>query len=237
MGRWGWLLGACLLAGGCATKRMTVEKAFREAQPSAAAQNLNARYLVRFPDTLDVRVASRPDCCGERPVTVEGTVWLAAGAEVPAAGQIAPDIARLIARELHVPDAEVTVRVTKHESQQLFLDGPNGVMQQALPYRGPETVVDLLKRAGKITGADLLDVRVVRPHVADGVPPEVFLVDLHAILVKQETRTNVRLMPGDRVQVGQSPPERFCCKLPPWMKPFWRKLTQYEGKEPAKAKE
>jgi hypothetical protein len=44
-------------------------------------------------------------------------------------------------------------------------------------------------------------------------------------------------MPGDRVQVGQSPPEKVCCQLPPWLKPFWRKLTQPEAKEPEGPKE
>jgi protein involved in polysaccharide export with SLBB domain len=229
MARWALVLSACLLAAGCATKRMAVEKALREAGPSPV--NLESRYLVRFPDTLEVRVGSRPDCCGTRPVTVEGTVWLGGGAEVPVSGLPAPDIARLIARELNVPDADVTVRVARYESQQLFLVGPNGAIQEALPYRGPETVVDLLRRAGKTREADLLDVRVIRPHVADGLLPEVFLVDLHAILVNQEAKTNVRLMPGDRVQVGQSPPERVCCKLPPWLKPLWRKLMHHESAE------
>ena len=226
---WAWILAVCLLPAGCATKRMAVEKAFRDAAPSGAS--LDARYLVHFPDALEVRVASRPDCCGTRAVSVEGTIWLAAGVEVPAAGQTAPDVAR----RLDVAESEVTVRVARHESQQIFLIGPAGAMQQALPYRGPETVIDLLKRAGKLPGADLLDVRIIRPHVADGITSEVIVVDLHAVLVSHETTTNIRLMPSDRVQVGQSPPDRFCCKLPPWLKPIWRKILSGETGEPPTA--
>lgn len=219
------LLAVLLLSAGCAWHRAAIEKALRAPEAPGLARDLGPRYLVYYPDALQVRVASRPDCCGERQVSLDGSIALAAGAEVSAAGQPVTAIARDIARQLRVDEREVSVQVSRHLSQQVFLVGPNGAIHKALPYRGPETVVEFLRRAGGLPGADLRKVRVVRSHVADGGPPEVFEVDLYAILIKQETRTNVRLAPSDRIQVGTAPPEQMCTWLPRWLRPAWRKMT------------
>ena len=206
-------------SAGCVGHRAALQAALGADTPALLqARDREARYLVRYPDILEVQVAARPDCSGLRAVDVDGGVRLAEGIEVSAAGRSAPAIARLAARGLGLAQGAVVVRVARYESQQVFLVGGGGAIQQALPYRGPETVAELLHRAGGLGAVDLDDIRVVRAHVADGTPPEVFPVDLAAILLKKETRSNVRLEPFDRVYVSQSRRARLEARLPPWLK-------------------
>jgi hypothetical protein len=83
----------------------------------------------------------------------------------------------------------------------------------------------MLQRVGGITsGAAPTNIQVVRAHVADGKPPDVFQVDLEAILEKNDQETNVKLQPFDQVYVGQS--RTSCIKkcLPPWMRPLYGRV-------------
>jgi protein involved in polysaccharide export with SLBB domain len=214
-----------LLSAGCAGHRFAIDKALRTPDAPGMTRDLGPRYLVYYPDTVEVRVASRPDCSGAHQVGLDGSIWLTSTVDVSASGLPVTTISRYVARRLGVDEREVSVQVSNHQSQQVFLVGPTGAIQRALPYHGPETVVELLRRAGELKGADLRNVRVVRSHVADGKPPEVFEVDLYDILVRKKTKTNVRLEPSDHIQVGQAGPERMCTWLPPWLKPAWRKMT------------
>jgi protein involved in polysaccharide export with SLBB domain len=114
------------------------------------------------------------------------------------------------------------VRVAGYNSRQIYLLGEVPGLPRSVPYRGPETVLDLLQRAGGVTpGAALDDIRVVRSHVADGRPPEVFQVDLHAILVKHDQQTNITLEPFDQVHVGERRSAQLRCCIPPWLRPLY----------------
>ena len=84
-----------------------------------------------------------------------------------------------------------------------------------MPYIGPETVVDLLQRVGGLSpDAAPAEVQVVRGNVAEGETPEIFHVDLQAIVVKQDQASNVRLQPSDQIYVGQSRRSSFA-RAPP----------------------
>lgn len=214
------LFALCLLLAGCAGPRGELRRALRSdfAAPTNA-RDLAAGYRVYPPDVLDVRVAGRPDCCGRRPVRLDGSVQVAAGVAARVEGLSAPQVASRLARQLRVDESRVTVGVAEHNSQAVYLFGETGGGPQVVPYRGPETVVELFRR---LPGADRLgelgEVHVVRSHVADGKPPEVFHVDLPAILRRREMQTNVRLEPGDRISVGQSKRSRMREWLPPWVR-------------------
>jgi protein involved in polysaccharide export with SLBB domain len=119
----------------------------------------------------------------------------------------------------------VRVRVAEFNSQQLYLFGEVAGLQRAVAYQGPETVLDLLQRVGGITpGASLGDIEVVRTHVADGKAPEVFHVDLAAIVLKHDQHSNPRLEPFDQVYVGQSRRSSLTCSLPPWVRPVYKRV-------------
>jgi polysaccharide biosynthesis/export protein len=134
-------------------------------------------------------------------------------------------IARLVADHAGLDPSQVRVRVQAYNSQRIFLQGEVKGETRAVPYVGPESVLGMLQRVGGITsGASPTDVQVVRPQVAEGKQPEVFDVNLEAILTKNDHESNVRLRPFDQVHVGQS---RSCAihkALPPWLRPFFDRL-------------
>jgi protein involved in polysaccharide export with SLBB domain len=198
--------------------------------PAAHTRDLELHYEIRYPDVLAVEVRGRPDLSASRPVSLDGLVSLGQ-ARFAVDGRSPPEVAREIAARLHLPPSAVRVRVEKFASQHLYLFGEVGDKHHVVAYQGPETIVDLLQRLGGASpDAALSDVHVVRPHVADGKPPEVFHVDLHAILTKHDLATNIRLEPFDRIHVGETRTKRISEFMPPWFKLFCKRKA-----EPAEA--
>ena len=94
--------------------------------------------------------------------------------------------------------------------------------QRSVPYQGPETAVDLLKRVGGVTaGAAPDEVYVVRSRIAEGKQPEVFHVKLRDILTKHDESTNIRLQPQDQIYVGETNRSALSRYMPPWLKPMF----------------
>ncbi|HJT78705.1 MAG TPA: hypothetical protein VJ739_15990, partial [Gemmataceae bacterium] len=127
--------------------------------------------------------------------------------------------------EAEAPPATVRVRVLEYNSQQVYLVGAVTGMQRAVPYQGPETVLDLLQRAGGIApeaapGA----VHVIRCGVAEGRAPEVYHIDLAAIVLQGDQRTNLRLQPFDQVYVGESRPSCYARCIPPCLRGLYDAL-------------
>jgi protein involved in polysaccharide export with SLBB domain len=224
---WRSLLGAglCLLAG-CAAGRSQLEQALlADRDPAAHGTDLAARYAVHCPDVLSVQVAGRPEWSGLRRVGPDGRIALDDAVGVRVDGLAAPEVARSLAELAGLPPGSVSVRVAEFNSRQLFLFGQVSGQERAVPYRGPETVLDLLQHVGGITpGAALGEIQVLRPHVADGKAPEIFHVNLAAIVLQHDQETNVLLEPFDQVYVGQTRKSSFACCLPPWMQPLYKTL-------------
>jgi protein involved in polysaccharide export with SLBB domain len=123
-----------------------------------------------------------------------------------------------------VAPEHVHVEVAEYKSQHLYVFGEVAGLQRAVPYRGPETVLDLLHRVGGLTpGAALRDIQVIRPHVADGKRPEIFRIDLPAIVLRHDPETNVILEPFDQIYIGQSRRSCLCDCLPPWLRPAYQR--------------
>lgn len=215
-------LVTCLLAlTGCAGGRAHLRDALAS-QPPPPGHHLEAEYVVRCPDVLEVRIESQPDAGGRFEVGPDGRVALPGRPRV--AGLSPPRIAGLLAHERQVAEAAVRVHVVEYRSQHLYLVGEIAAERQLVAYRGPETVVELLQRVGLGTNASLGEVKVVRGHVADGKPPEVFKVDLDAILLKRDQHTNVRLEPSDHVHVAQRRPSKIAESLNPLIRPMYETL-------------
>lgn len=210
------LLG--LLAAGCGGDG-GLRRALRTDFVAAAhPQDLAARYRVQHPDVLEVRVAGRAELGGRRAVRLEGDIDLG-GDRVRVEGLPAPHIAARLAQRLRLPREQVEVRVAEHNSQSLYVFGGDGAGAQVVAYRGPETVLDLFGRMPALARqAEGGEVHVVRSHVADGKPPEVFRVDLRAILLRKDLQTNVQLEPFDRIAITQGGWARAREHLPPWAK-------------------
>ncbi|MBX7103699.1 MAG: polysaccharide biosynthesis/export family protein [Gemmataceae bacterium] len=208
------LLGLWALVGGsgCATCPQKLSAALRQPRPERVSQVAND-YTVACPDVL--RVTATGHAPVNVPIEADGCIAIPTIGRIRVDGSTTSDIATLISREI----GTVTVNVVEHSSRHILLFGPGDGVQQVVPYVGPESVTDLLRRTGGLpTGAAFRAVHVVRPHVAGGHRPEVFVVDLESILSKNEAATDVKLMPYDQVYVGQTKGAAIARSLPPWMR-------------------
>src|SRR5262249_16207560 len=96
-----------------------------------------------------------------------------------------------------------------------------------------ESLLDLLQRAGGLDpGAAANEIQVVRANVADGTPPEVFQVDLNAILHKKVQETNIRLEPFDQIYIGQARHPRLRPCFPCWFRPLYDALCGVQRPAP-----
>ena len=182
-------------------------------------------YLISCPDVIEFAVAGRPHFSGKFTVGLDGRINLGEYGKPRVEGHTIPDLTQLIAELTGTRPEDVRIRVADFNSQHLFLFGQVIGWQRTVPYRGQETVVDLLQRVGGITqGAAPEDVHVVRPHLGDGQRPEVFHVDLAAIVMKHDFRTNLRLLPSDQVYVGETRQARIEKCIPPWFRPLYQTL-------------
>jgi protein involved in polysaccharide export with SLBB domain len=240
-GRWRWcgwlgLIGsAAALMAGCATSSNALDQALLvNRNPAAHGANPSEQYVVRCPDVLDITVKGRPQWSGLRAVNADGRVGLTEQTAPRVEGQTTPEISRDLERLANVPTGDVTVRVAEYRSQQLYLISDVPGQQSVVPYRGPETIVDLLQRVGGLSYRSApAEIEVVRAHVADGRPPEVFNVDLAAILLKQDQKTNIALQSFDQIYVGQSRQSTVLSCCPPWLKPLYKSLCGMARREKA----
>jgi polysaccharide biosynthesis/export protein len=229
-GRWSWwgytIVGPLLvLATGCAGRLDRALLADRN--PAAHFANPETEYCVHCPDVLDMAV---PGWAGEQAVGPDGRVRPGKGIAVRVDGQTPVEAARNIAERLGVAPSAVRVRVAGFNSQRVYVHGEVTGVQRAVPYQGPETVLDLLQRMGGITpGAEAGNIQVVRSRVADGRPPEVFHVNLDAILRHGDQTTNVRLEPFDQIYIGQTRQHCIACCLPPWLRSLFGNATGEEN--------
>jgi polysaccharide export outer membrane protein len=223
------------LAAGCAHDRAGVEKNLMSDRNSAArAEGVADCYRAGYPDVLDLTIADRADLSGRRPIDLSGRLDFGHYGSVRVQGRTPAEIARLVAEQVHADPAQVRVRVAEFKSQHLYLFGEVIGWQRVVSYQGQETVLDALQRVGGITpGAAPDDVYVVRPHVADGQRPEVFHVDLAAIVLQRDFKTNIRLQPDDQIFVGETRQSRLERCVPPVLRPLFQSLcgTRPEKKD------
>jgi polysaccharide export outer membrane protein len=208
------------LAGGCATPH-----AFRDSPPIQTAA-----YTVACPDTLDVTIVDRPDASGPTAVAPDGTVLLGQIGRLRVDGLNPEQIAARIAKVMKIDRDAVQVRVTGCVSRQIYLCGPVAGHERAVAYEGPEPVTAFLRRTGGLSReAEPREVHVVRSNVAAGRRPEVFQVDVQAILTRGDDATNVLLQPYDQVYVGETRRSNWTKYLPPWLQPGNEKEPRTES--------
>jgi polysaccharide export outer membrane protein len=193
--------------------------------PVTREQTAEEAYRVGFPDVLEIAIPRRPDCSGTFSVTPEGCISIAALGNPRIEGETSGAIARKLSEMTGLPSAEVRCQVRQHASSFVYVYGPVNGPERAVSYHGPESVVSLLRRMGGVQpGAKLKDIHVVRGNVISGQPPQVFNVDLEAILLKKDPKTNVVLQPFDSVYLGEMQRSKLGKALPEWLRPVYRKF-------------
>jgi protein involved in polysaccharide export with SLBB domain len=230
----GFLASGLSVLAGCAAHRTRIEQALRaDRPPPSHLQEIAGDYRVHCPDVLNVDIAPAPHYSGLQRIHADGRINLGDAGRLRVDGETAPEIVRIVSQVVGVSPQQVHVAVAEYNSQYLYLFGQVAGMQRTVPYQGPETVVDLLHRVGGLTpGAALHDIRVVRPHVAEGKAPEVFHIDLAAILLRGDPETNIVLEPYDQIHIGQSRRSYFSDCLPPWLRPFYDRACGMKRRSP-----
>ena len=194
------------------------------AQP-AADLPAAAAYTLACPDVLEIVVGRRTDCGGNLAVAPDGRIDLGALGRPRVEGETAETLAQRIAGLAEVPPASVSVRVVGHRSRLVYVFGPVSGPPRAVPYRGPESVVEMLRRVGGLKqGAAIGEIHIVRGNVASGRTPQVFHIDVEGIAARGDESTDVRLEPFDEVYVGEIKRYSLMKILPPWLRPFYRAL-------------
>ncbi|MCS7046288.1 MAG: polysaccharide biosynthesis/export family protein [Gemmataceae bacterium] len=218
---------ACSLAlVGCATDQQTlVSRNLMTAQLSAERNaGVAENYQVGCPDVLELKVDGRSEFNGHYVVEPDGRICLGRYGRVRVQDQTLGEIGRRVADVVGVSPAKVRLRVVEYRSRQVVVIGQVVGWQRSVPYQGQETVLDLLQRVGGITaGAAPREVYVVRAHLGEG-RPELFRVDLDAIVLNKDGSTNVRLLPMDHIYVGETRQARIEKCVPPWLRPTYQKL-------------
>ena len=215
-----------LLLSGCAAHRPGIDRALlAENGPAGRKHGVSEQYTLRCPDALLITVPNRPDLTGARPLGADGRIDMGELGRLRVEGRTRSETARLVAAVAGEFPDRVQIDVTQYNSQQVYLFGPGIMPQRSVAYRGQETVVDLLQRIGGIQpGAAPNHVYVVRPHVPDGKSPEVFHVDLRAVLSKHDPKTNVRLQPFDEIHVGETRQAALEKYIPPLFRPLYESM-------------
>jgi len=235
-----WCLFACalLLVSGCTGERAAVErKLMSDKDNPARSKGVVDHYVVQCPDVLELRVAFNVEMSKRYPVLADGCIDLEDYGRVRVEGKSPPAIAAILAEQLGQPQSEVKVRVAEHHSQHLLLFGQVVGWQRTVPYLGQETVLDVLQRVGGITpGAEPRDVYLVRTHLLSDERPELFKIDLDAIVVKKDNSTNIRVLPLDQIYVGETRQSLFERNIPPWIRPLFRALGDAQPPEKRQGK-
>jgi protein involved in polysaccharide export with SLBB domain len=222
----------CVQGAGCGQlvqQRVEVEKK-APSDPHAAtrSQDVMEAYQVGCPDVLEIGVAGAPAVKTRRTVGVDGRIDLGEYGKPRVDGRTPVEIAGLVAEHIGVVPGAVQVRIAEYRSQQLFLFGQAVGWQRSVSYVGQETVLDFLRRVGVMSRAEPRDVYVVRAHIAEAGRPEVYHVDLNAMLTRHDQKTNLRLLPNDQVYVGETRQAQVEHLIPPWFRPLYEAIWSTE---------
>jgi len=216
-----------LCAPGCAKDRASVEKNLMSQPSDLRNQGVLERYRVGCPDIIELTLPHSPELAGKHEIGPDGRIDLGDYGKLRVEGRTTPEIVQLLAAETGASPENLQVRVAEFRSQHVLLLGEVNGSQRSVPYRGQETVLDLLQRVGGITaGAAPKDVYVVRPHLGDNRRPEVLHVDLHAIVLKHDHRTNIRLLPYDQIYVGETRQAQIEKAIPPWLRGIYQTISR-----------
>jgi polysaccharide biosynthesis/export protein len=233
------LLGVGLVLVGCQTnpQRASIEKSLMTERLSIAHQaEVIEGYRVACPDEIEIKVEGRDDVNQRQVVAPDGCIDLGRYGRFRVEGLTLRTIARTVADRLGTAPAAVQARVVDFDSRYLILIGEVVGRHRTIPYRGEETVMEVLQRVGGITpGAEPTEVYVVRSHLGDIDRPEVFHVDLQDIVLKGKSETNIRVLPYDQIFVGETRQARIEKCLPPWLKPTYLTLWGMIPGEPGDA--
>jgi protein involved in polysaccharide export with SLBB domain len=215
------------LLAGCSSTQFLRQTCPTPADPKAAAEAPapSTAYQVGCPDVLEVAFRDRPHWDAVAVVDVDGRLPLEQPGNPHVDGRTLTQIRDDLAALAGCPPEHVRVSLAAARSGRVIVYGPVRGRARTVPYQGPEPVTDFLKRIGGLPpGSKLNQVYVVRPNVAAATRPQVFRVDVAAVLVDGDARTNVPLLPDDQVYIGETRQSSLSRLMPDWLGTVYRRV-------------
>jgi polysaccharide biosynthesis/export protein len=222
------LVLALAAAAGCADSRFLSKKCPQppDREAAAAAPAPDSAYRIACPDVLEVSFIDFPAWDALASVDLDGRLPLQSPGSPRVEGRTLDEVRGELAQLAGVTPERVEVKLAAPRSSRIFLHGPIRGRTRVVPYQGPEPVIDFLTRVGGLPpGSKLSQVYIVRPNVAAGAQPEVFRVNVPAVLIDGNPTTNVTLRPSDEVYVGETSRSVFARVLPDWLGIVYRRVT------------
>jgi protein involved in polysaccharide export with SLBB domain len=205
--------------------RQTCPRPGLEAPQAVRAIEPHPHYRLACGDVVEVRFDTQPQWDALVAVSLDGRLPLGLPAEPRVEGLTVSESRDLLAQSVQIPPDAVQLRLVEPRGQYLFVHGPIRGRLRIVPYQGPETVLDFLKRiSGLPPGTQLGQIYVVRPGVAQGQRPQVFRCDVRSALYGLPTLYNVPLQPGDLIYLGETGPSVLARFLPDWLAPLYCRL-------------
>ncbi len=214
----------------CATKREQIAQALGNSAPAPVIreQTVEEAYRIACPDIIELNVEGVPEASGRYAIDPDGRISIAALGNPRVEGQTVLGLAGFVAGELRLPVEMVKCRVIEHRSRAVFVRGQVEGGDRAVPYRGAENVVSFIRRCGGLKhGANFRDIHVVRGNLERGAKPQVFTVDLEAILLRGEPQTNVLMQPFDELFVGELARSKIGNAMPQWLRPVFQGFCNF----------
>jgi protein involved in polysaccharide export with SLBB domain len=182
-------------------------------------------YTLACPDVIEVVFVNQQQLGPLVRMGPDGCIDLGRLGRLRVEGDTADQTAERIAELAHVPPSRVLVRVAEYNSRQVFLYGPVTGEPRAVDFRGPETVIDLLKRTGGLTSdASTDEIYVLRAQLGEAIPTEVLTVDLEAI-ARNDQRTNIHVQPLDSIYVREKQRSLVARTVPALIKPIYESIA------------
>ncbi len=160
----------------------------------------DALYTVDPPDQIMVEFTGQPDMTRSVVLRSDGRVTLPLLGDVLVAGKTSKEIQDLLtdAYAKFYKEPQLLVSVTGYNSKHIYVYGEVG-HQGSIPYTGYTTVRDVIGDVGGVTSrAASGRIKVVRGDPDD---PEIFKVDLDAMIDEGDTLQDVSLAENDIVYV------------------------------------
>ena len=212
---------------GCSSNRELVERALQaDTGLPDRIETAQSNYLIQYPDMLELTAEVRENWTGKQTMGADGRIDLGSLGRLRVEGQTVKQVEARIADVAGLPRQGIRTRVAEFNSQQIHLFGQVKGLRRAVPYQGPERILDVLQRAGGLTaGAAPDDVYVIRSRIGEGQQPEVFRIDLQAIILRNDGKSNIYVQPLDQIHVGESRQFTFEKCIPPWLRPVYEALV------------
>lgn len=217
-----------LISAGCADVKFLRSACPTPRDPHAAANAPapDAAYRIACPDVLEVAFLDSPEWNAIACVDVDGRLALESPGSPRVEGLTLGEAREELARLAGVEPERVRVWLAAPRSSLVYIHGPIRGRTRAVPYQGPEPVIDFLKRVGGLPpGSELSQVYVIRPNVAAGGRPEVYRVNVPGVLLSSDQSTNLSLLPSDQVYIGETFGSSLSRLMPDWIARGYREIV------------